>query len=235
MGRMFFLFALVSLFSSTGTAQNSVTITSDPTQTARPVSALLEQVRKREELSVTYEDPRYLRDSDMDERPASFAYGPQEMRGPDAEATVARMLREYELGGGPTFTVVRDGIRLHVVPDEILNGAGQRVHQDSVLDAIISIPPRKRNGSQLLGEICNQVQKQTGYLIDVGIGTPTNFLVRYHTAEGIENQPARSALGHLLDSISTPGRYVWDLYYDPNDNSYGLNFSDVGHSGFVQK
>jgi hypothetical protein len=120
------------------------------------------------------------------------------------------------------------------VPREILNAAGQRVQQDSVLDTIISIPPGRRNGNQLLQEICNQINKQTGYVIDVGIGAPINFLDRYSTKEGIENQTARTALGHLLDSFSTPGRYVWDLYYDADDKSYGLNFTYVGHSGRVE-
>jgi hypothetical protein len=173
MRRMFLLITVAMFCVSIGIAQERVTITTDPRLTARPVSAMIEQLRRGEDVPVTYEDPRYPRSSDMDERPAVFAFAREEMRGKDAaEATITRMLREYEGLGGPTFTVLKEGSRFHVVPIAILSASGQRIRQESVLDTLISVPPAKRNGAQILQEICNQIQKQTGYTIDVGVGVP---------------------------------------------------------------
>jgi hypothetical protein len=62
---------------------------------------------------------------------------------------------------------------------------------------------------------------------------PVNSLLRYSTAEGIDNLSAPTALAQLLDRISAPGNFVWDLYYDPADGGYGLNFVYVGRAGRV--
>jgi|ERR1700678_657374 hypothetical protein len=84
------------------------------------------------------------------------------------QATIARMLREYEALGGPRFAVTRDGIGFHVVPVEVLNAGGEPTRQGSILDTVINVPAAERDGAQLLEEICNQIQKQTGYRLDIG-------------------------------------------------------------------
>ncbi|HUO24050.1 MAG TPA: hypothetical protein VMU61_00185 [Candidatus Aquilonibacter sp.] len=209
-----------------GLAQNQTTLTTNPKDTARPVSALLDQLRKRERISVTYEDPRYSKRADMDEKPAEFSYIAEEFHAPyDTEATVARMLRQYGASGGLTFAVVQDGMRLHVVPSETFDSTGQRVRQDSILDTVISVPSGRRTTSQLLQLICDEVKKETGYQIDVGPSDPTTTA---STNQAVDHQTARAAIGRLLDSLATPGAFVWDLYYDPADRTYGLNFSYVG-------
>src|SRR5271165_5430643 len=115
------LCVVVGLLSVVGFSQNSITLTTSPNDTARPVSALLDQLRKRERVAVTYEDPRYSKRSDMDERPAESSYVPEGFKTPDGtDVVVARMLREYGASGGLTFSIVRDGVRAHVVPAETL-------------------------------------------------------------------------------------------------------------------
>ena len=227
MHRTFFLAIVVSLFAILSLAQDSLTVVSDPKLTARPLSALLQQLRERERIPVTYEDPRYSKRSDMDEKPLSFVYSRRDLHGPDgAELVISRMLREYGASGGLTFSVVKDGPRLHVVPNESFGVTGERIRQDSVLDTIINVAPHERTGNQLLDEICNQVEELTGYRIDIGPGDPG--LHSYHTAIGIENQTARAAFEKVWDGVSSPGSFVWDLYYDPADGGYGLNFTYVG-------
>jgi hypothetical protein len=189
-------------------------------------------MRRSDGLRVTYEDPRYDRRSDMDARPFAFSYKRGDLGTPDGiEGTVARMLTEYGASGGVTFRVIKDGSRLNVVPAETGATAAQRVHQDSVLQTNITIPSAQRDGLQLLRAICDEVQRQTGYAIGIGPSAPVNSLARFHTAEGIEAQTARAALEHLLDGIMLPGSAVWDLYYDPADRGYGLNFAYVGPAG----
>jgi len=53
------LVIFVALCCSVGSAQDSRTITSDPLDLSRPISTLLDQLRQREKIQVTYEDPRY--------------------------------------------------------------------------------------------------------------------------------------------------------------------------------
>ncbi len=48
---------LLGTFFLVATAQDSVTITSDPRDLSRPISSLINQIRQREKVSVTYEDP----------------------------------------------------------------------------------------------------------------------------------------------------------------------------------
>jgi|HubBroStandDraft_2_1064218.scaffolds.fasta_scaffold80028_2 hypothetical protein len=242
-------------------AQDSVTITSDPSDLSRPIATLLNQMRKHEKISVTYEDPRYSNSADIEDatsrvarnlspaeerlRPRilvprgkaiSFVYARRDLKTTEGvEATIARMLSEYEALGGPKFVVTRDGTRLHVVPAEVLNANGERVSQGSVLDAVISIPQAEAgdSGDQLLQDICDQTQKQTGYKIDIGPGS----LNMHGSKKGgdIGSQTARAALEEVWDSESARGSFVWNLFYDPSDKSYGLSFIYLGSAGPVVK
>jgi hypothetical protein len=257
MHRAFLLTLLFGMFTLGAIAQDSVTITSDPGDLSRPISTLTDQIRQSEKVSITYEDPRYSNPADIQDvtavvarnkseaemkyghrtlvprgRPFSFVYAPNDLRSPEsAEATIVRMLQEYGMLGGPTFGVVRDGSRLHIVPVDVLDVAGDRVKQNSILDTVITIPQGQRDGGQLLEAICNQVSKRTGYEIWVGSGAPSNNLARYSTTEGIENETARIALGHLLDRLALPNSFDWDLYYDPGEKAYALNFDYTGPAG----
>jgi hypothetical protein len=260
MRRIFLLFAITAaLCSRITSAQDSVTIRSDPRDLSRPISTLLRQLRDREKISVTYEDPRYSNSSDVEDvtsavaknlspaeeklRPRilvprgkaiTFVYSPRDLRTPDGvEVTITRMLREYKALGGATFALVRDGLRFHVVPAEVLNSAGESVHQGSILDTVVSVPEARANAAQLLDDICTQVGRQTGYRMDIGPGA-----INMHDAvreQGIGEQSVRAAFEQIWDSVTAPGSFVWNLYYDPSDKSYGLNFSYVGYAGPVPK
>ncbi len=121
-----------------------------------------------------------------------------------------------------------EGARLHIVPVDVLDAAGNRSEQASILDTVVSVPSGPRDGGELLQAICDAVKKQTGYEIGVGPSAPSNDLNGYRTTEGIDALSARSAIERVLDKSSRPGSFVWELYYDPGDRSYGLNFSYVG-------
>ena len=237
-------------------AQNSLTITSDERDLSRPISTLINQIRQHEKVSITYEDPRYVNSTDIEDvtaevskgsdldktygprilvpkgHPVTFVYVPAKMHGQNgAKATIERMLQEYASLGGPAFAVIGDGTRLHVVPREILDAAGARVHQESIFESRVNVPPAQRNGGELLQAICDQIQKQTGYEVGIGPSVPGNYLARYQTATGIHDRSAREAIAELLDLASMKGIFDWDLYYDPGDKEYMLNFAYVGPVG----
>jgi hypothetical protein len=245
----------VCLFVGAALCQSSITISSDSSDLSRPISTLINQIRKREKLSITYEDPRYSNSADIEDVTAevsrdpaesersghrilipegkaiSFVYAPKDFSSSQqAEAALARMLQEYRMLGGQTFRVMRDGLRLHVVPVDVLDAGDNRTRQGSILDTVVSVPSGPRDGGELLQAICDEVKKQTGYEIGVG-RAPSNYLAQYRTTEGIDSMSAQSAIERVLDKSSRPGSFVWDLYYDPGDKSYGLNFSYVGPAG----
>jgi hypothetical protein len=126
MRRTILLAVSVCLFVRVGLCQSSITISSDPSDLSRPISTLLNQIRERQKLSVTYEDPRYSNSADVEDitakvasdpsaaersghhtlvpkgRAISFVYAPKDFSSSQlAEAAVARMLNEFRMLGGP--------------------------------------------------------------------------------------------------------------------------------------
>jgi hypothetical protein len=242
--------ALIPMISK---GQETVTITSDPSDLSRPVSTIINQIRKEARLSITYEDPRYVNQSDIEDVTAevsrgsdtekavgprilvprghsiSFVYSPGDIATLQAaRKTLERMVHEYSMAGGPSFVVTQDGTRLHVQPSRVLSSSGVLVSQETILDAVISIPAANRDGGELLQAICDAVRKQTGYEIGIGPSAPGNYLSRYKSESAIEKTTAAKAIADLLDAASGRGNFDWDLYYDPADKAYMLNFAYVG-------
>jgi hypothetical protein len=244
---------LCGCFTSLATAQEPVTVKAPPDDLSRPVSSVVDQIRKQTRTSITYEDPRYINQSDIEDvtdaaskasdtekkygprilvpkdHSITFVYALSDMKTPgSAKAVIERLVREYALGGGPAFAVTQDGNRLHVVPNQVLDASGVLAHQNSVLEAIITVSPARRDGGQLLQAICDAVRSKTGTEIEIGPSAPSNYLARFETKDGITNMPAAKAIANLLDAASSKAIFDWDLYYDPADRSYMLNFAYVG-------
>jgi hypothetical protein len=234
-------------------SQESVTVTSDANDLSRPISTLINQIRKGERISITYEDPRYSNRADLEDVTAkvskapepekqygrriivpkghaiTFVYAPSDLRNRDAaKRTIERMLQEYASAGGPVFTVTQDEVRLHVIPSEVSDSNGTRVRQGSIMDTLISVPAGQRDGGDLLQAICNDIQKETGYKVGIGPSVPGNYLARYKTGQGVPKETARAAIADLLDQASVTGIFDWDWYYGPSEKSYMLNFSYAG-------
>lgn len=166
--------------------------------------------------------------------PITFVYAPSDMKTPSsARAVLERLVREYALAGGPAFTVTQDSNRLHVVPDQVLDASGAFVHQSSILETVITVPAAQRNGGQLLEAICDAIRNKTGIEIEIGPSTPSNYLARFDTKDGVTNLPAAKAIANLLDAASPKAIFDWDLYFDPADKSYMLNFAYVGPAAII--
>jgi hypothetical protein len=65
-------FAGVSIVAA---AQHSTTIASDPGDLSRPISTLIDRMRQRENISITYEDPRYGNAADIEDVTAEASKG----------------------------------------------------------------------------------------------------------------------------------------------------------------
>jgi hypothetical protein len=121
------------------------------------------------------------------------------------------------------------------MPRNVLDSSGTSTHQVSVLDNLVTVPASPRHGDELLQAICDEIQKQTGYEVGIGPSIPSNYLASYQTREGIQKKKARTAIAELLDRASVPDIFDWDLYYDPADKAYMLNFAYVGQASTAQK
>ena len=243
---------LCGCFTAIAVAQEVVTIKAPPNDLSRPVSSVIDQIRKQTRASITYEDPRYINQSDIEDvtdsvskapdaekkfgsrilipkgHPITFVYAPSDMKTPSsARAVLERLGREYARAGGPAFTVTQDNDRLHVVPDQVLDASGALVHQNSIFETVITVSPSQRNGGQLLQAICDAVRNKTGIEIQIGPSVPSNYLARFEIKDGITSQPAAKAIANLLDAASPKAVFDWDLYFDPADKSYMLNFAYV--------
>ncbi len=160
---MFLCWCLTGL----ATAQELVTVKAPSDDLSPPVSSVTDQIRKQTGASITYEDPRYVNQSDIEDvtdavskashpqkkhgpriliptgHAIKFVYATSEMKTPgSAKVVLERLVREYAVGGGPASAVTQDGTRLHVLPNQVLDASGALVHQSSVLETIITVPPR---------------------------------------------------------------------------------------------
>jgi hypothetical protein len=247
-------------FTALGTAQEAAIVKAPSDDLSRPVSSVITQIRKQTGVSITYEDPRYINQSDIEDvtdavskasdaekkfgprilipkgHAITFVYAPSEMKTPtSAKAVLERLVREYALGGGPAFTVTEDANRLHVVPNQALDASGAFVHQNSIFETLITVPASQRNGGQMLQAICDAVRNKTGIEIEIGPSVPSNYLARFETKSGITNLPAAKAIANLLDAASPKSIFDWDLYFDPADKSYMLNFAYVGPAAMSRR
>jgi hypothetical protein len=132
------------------------------------------------------------------------------------------MLSEYATVGGQVFSVSDDGKRLHVIPQRAADETGRMMPQTPILDTLITIAPKQRNGVALLAAICEAVSASTGVKVEVGT-VPANLLAQYRTSVGVKNQPARQAMTELLDALHGTRTLVWDLYDD--SDGYALNIN----------
>lgn len=241
-------------------AQETITVKAPSDDLSRPVSSVVGQIRKQTGASITYEDPRYANQSDIEDvtdavskasapekkhgrrilipkgHPLTFVYAPSDMKSPNsAKAVLERLVHEYALAAGPAFAITQDGTRLHVVPNQVLDVSGALVHQGSILETVITVPSARRDGGQLLQAICDAIRSKTGNVIEIGPSAPSNYLARFETRDGITNLPAANAIENILDAASPKATFDWDLYYDPGDRTYTLNFASVGPAASPKK
>lgn len=225
---------------------------SDP----RPVAKAVELLEAKHGWVITYEDPPYAHDSDLVDVTESvrrdlFKYRPgtaprvigpkggelnfdYEVGGPAAQkpdaaaAVVQQLLSAYSAGNSGTFRLERSGQFLHVIPATSKNVAGELAPDESVLDAVITLPAEGRNGVRMVDDICEAVSKATGTRVVVG-AMPTGLFIQYQGQQGAATQKARDVLVNELEGIKEKlgVRLSWQLLYDPGMKMYFLNIHPV--------
>lgn len=222
----------------------------------RPVRQAILELEKKYGWVITYEDPRYVHESDIADvtlkvRRDLDKYKPGEApkvlvpRGGSLEfaydvasntnlpadpALVVQKLLDAQAArdNGGRFRLETNGQIMHVIPTAIKNRAGELVHQESALDTIISLPSEKRTVLQKLESICAAISRAIN--IPVVLGTvPDHWFHQFQDQQGATNQRARDILVNTFETMGYGTGLSWWLYYSTTDKQYLL------HIHFVSK
>ncbi len=215
---------------------------SDP----RPMARAVELVQERYGWAITYEDPPYAHESEVQDvtdtvsktgdpkmhvlvpkgGAFSFAYSP----GPDEQVVnpqqlLNQLLEAYAATTNPgSFGLVKTDGMFHVVPTAAKTADGQVIPSRSVFDAVITLPTVERSVEDTIRAITAAVSTVTGTKVVLGAG-PVNMLARARLETGAAGEAARSVLVRALSA--TGQQLTWQLCYDPGLRLYGLTIRPV--------
>ncbi len=216
----------------------------------RPVAKAILMLEDKYGWVVTYEDPRYVHDSEITDialkvRKDLDKYKPGEVppvlvpRGgaleftyevvpntklpPDLAMVVQKLLdAQAARSNGGRFRLESSGKIMHVIPTAIKNSKGVLVPQQSVLETIISLPTEERTVYDKLKSICAAIRHATR--IPVVLGTiPEGWFRRERDKQGAARQKARDVLVNTFATMDYGTNLSWRLLYDPGDKIYVLN------------
>ena len=144
---------------------------------------------------------------------------------PGELGAVEALLKSYnESHRGFEFAVVKGASLLHVVPRQARGLSGNIEPVKPVLDALITIEPRKRTSYEFIEEVLKKVSIATNTNVGMGTISP-NLLDRTTTSIGASGRTARSILEQWI--LERYSRFSWLLLYSPADKTYNLNISLV--------
>jgi hypothetical protein len=249
------LFILVS-FAVRGRGSQGVRAVKLSIEDPRPVCKAIEMLEEKYGWAITYEDPRYIHDSEITDSnlkirkdlnnyksgettkvlvprggALEFTYDvASDTNLPVVPAMVVQKLLDAQdaRGNGGKFRLETNGQIMHVIPTAIKNSAGELVHQESALDTIISLPSGERTVLQKLESICAAISRVIN--IPVVLGTvPDQWFRQRRDQEGATNQRARDILVNTFETMGYGSDLSWWLYYSPTFKKYLL------HIHFVSK
>lgn len=252
--------AFARLFAADiGGAERQLSV-SDP----RPVAKAIEVLSQRHGIAVTYEDPPYAFDGDLQDVTAavarsplqpghrvlvprggaiqlSYSLSPSTGKIENPDAVIRKVLATHLANGGSQFDLIRQDDVFHVVPARVKNSAGVLAPTHSVLATRITLLVQPRSGAQMVDAICNAVSTAKVRVV-VGMA-PESALASEQVVEGGTNEPARDILSRSLTQVSKEAerrmgaerQYVWQLLFDPSSKMYFLNLRLLPRSEAVTR
>lgn len=213
---------------------------------ARPLVTALDLLRNKYGWSVNYEDPQFVGKADLaesnDARYVNSASGARPhipngglftmdfpvggAVGPDEQKTLKALVEAYNHSANPgRYELRQQDQHFDVVGIAAHDGSGQIKGQTPPLDAIVTLAAKESSTIEAVTSICDQVSKLTSLSVSVGV-YPQNLFsrpVKIATAEKLEAREAlykifARALADKEQNIS------WRLLYDPDSQSYVVNF-----------
>lgn len=212
----------------------------------RPVAKAMELLQSQYGWVITYEDPRYVHESDLMDvaykvrkdfhkyepgkapkllvprnGPLNLSYevSPETGRPEDPAEVIQTVLNAHAANGNPgLFRLEQTGEVFHVVPAQVKDRDGRWVEHSSILDVPIILAEQERSGWQLLNDICREVSRATQTRVEVGT-IPTNLFIQKRSRIGAAHEPASDVLLRLFQA--TKRKLTWRLLYSPD--AYALN------------
>jgi hypothetical protein len=189
----------------------------------RPVAKAVEVLSHRHGLVVTYEDPPYAFERDLQDVAAAVSRSAvkpgQKMLVPrdrameltyslsatgkleHPDALIRRVLDTHlAAGAGSQFELIQQGGVFHVVPMMVKDSKGAWVATRSILDTSITVPVQSRTGVEMVDAICKTLSAATK--VRVAIGLAPFAAMDEQVLEGGTNEPARDILSRTLKQLS---------------------------------
>src|SRR5262245_2834947 len=234
---------------SQGVSQNKVSV-----ESGRPVADAILKLEAQYGWIITYEDPRYVHDSEISDvtlqvrrdldkyKPGEapkvlvpkgglleFTYDvASDTKLPSDPALVVQKLLDAQeaRNHGGSFRLERSEDILHVIPKAFKNSDGQIVQQESILDTVISLPEGKRTVEQKIESICAAISQSTKTPVWLG-QYPTNLFHQHRDNQVVSGMSARDVLLETFKSMNRRTNLSWQLFYDPSFKIYMLNIHIV--------
>lgn len=218
----------------------------------RPLAAAALELEQRHGTLISYEDPAYANPADLknvgpevrrgfenvpaEQVPAlwipkggaiNFTYQASRATGKpvsDADTLQAMLDAHLAAGNAGAFRAVRSGSMIHLIPTSVTNEAGLVAPVAPVLDANITLPRLNGPAINAIEALCNAVSKASGVTVVAGT-FPVNLFAKISVDLRAENANARETLKALLAQL--PGKFSWQLFYDPGLSLYALNIHSI--------
>jgi hypothetical protein len=249
------LFMLMG-FAASGRDSQKVSEIKLSVEDSRPVVKAIETLEKKYGWVITYEDPRYVHDSEIVDTNLNirkdlnnyksgettkflaprggaleFTYDvASDTNLPVVPAMVVQKMLDAQAArdNGGRFRLETNGQIMHVIPTAIKNSAGALVPQESILDSIISLPSGERTVLQKLESVCAVISRAINIPVELGT-VPDHWFQQRRDQQGATNQRARDILGDTFETMGYGTDLSWWLYYSPTFKKYLL------HIHFVSK
>lgn len=216
----------------------------------RPIAQAVQTLVSKYGYVITYEDPRYNYEGDLEDVTDRVRRGPARpgvaskimvpaidkitvslpaTSAPKDVAYALGLLAQQPSRQGGHFRVERGADVFHVVPTEVRDKNGNWSANPSILDAPISLPAADYSELGMIRAICNAVGAANNVQVHVGVGFGRR--IRIGAAEPLyhleaNNETARTVLLRAL-SASSPTKRTWLLFYDFTVKAYALNILQV--------
>jgi len=205
----------------------------------RPVAKAVEELVARYDYVITYEDPRFSHEDDLqdvtaqvrrdlDQYPTGKApkvIGPRGGKltltlpssAPVNSQTMASVLdklirAQSTRGEGGHFRVMQVGDVFHVVPTEVRDRNGNWIAQSSILDSPISLPTENRSEVGMIDAIVKAVSADAHVKVHIGSGIGGGIANPNRPASyrlGADNERASDVLMRALVLLNDPKAGTW--------------------------
>jgi hypothetical protein len=213
---------------------------------SRPVAKAMALLSRQLDWIITYEDPVYVNAADLQVLDPRHAIPrPGRLQLPDSAvikmaqqdpvAFLESVLGQEETSYGKVkrFKVLRSASMFHVVPERVLDAAGQWQAVVPVLDTTVSISHRATTLADFLELVVPELSAASGTKI-ITASMPQNARVPRGSVAPLmvpaqeRRATARAILRDTLSTLDVPLK--WVLMYDPSSATYYLSVVRAGAS-----